>query len=48
MKRINFYAAGLAMVLAVCSAFAPSKSCTFDGKYQNKGAEDPITSLVLM
>jgi|SRR5690242_2312320 len=39
MKCIKFYAAGLAMVLAVCSAFAPSKSGTFDGKYQNKGAD---------
>lgn len=39
MNRIKFYAAGLAMVLAVCSAFAPSKSGTFDSKYQVSGTD---------
>lgn len=40
MKRIKFYAAGLAMVLAVCSAFAPgNKPASGDDLYGITGTD---------
>ncbi|TAN01572.1 MAG: hypothetical protein EPN39_01865 [Chitinophagaceae bacterium] len=34
MKKLKFFAAGLALVFAFCSAFTTRKSATFDSKYQ--------------
>ncbi len=39
MKKLKFFAAGLGLVFAVCSAFTIHKSTTFDSKYQTAGTD---------
>ncbi len=45
MKKIKFIAAGLALALAVCSAFTIQKSGTFDATYQVTGTDGSYYSL---